>query len=103
MLVTDDNYTYCGEHCVMYRVDSPESDIALHVTYTSIKKNICLLFYNLYFSYSTSDKGRKDESKYQLVLPSKSFVFGFKRRQTSNKSSVVTVHEKVDSDTENEP
>lgn len=38
MLVTDDNYTYCGEHCVMYRVDSPESDIALHVTYTSIKK-----------------------------------------------------------------
>ena len=42
-MVTDGAYTYCGEHCVMYRIAKllccmPETNIAFHANYTSIIK-----------------------------------------------------------------
>ena len=42
-MVTDDNYTYNGEHCVMYKIVeslccTPETNIILYVNYTSITK-----------------------------------------------------------------
>lgn len=54
-MVTDDGYTYCGEHNVMYKLDEPlcftsETNNTLYIGYTSIilKKakytgNICTL------------------------------------------------------------
>lgn len=40
-MVTDGDYTYCGEHCIMYRIVeslccTPEMNITLYVNYTSI-------------------------------------------------------------------
>ena len=42
-MVTDHNYTYHGEDCIMYKLVTslccmPETNITLYVNYTSIKK-----------------------------------------------------------------
>lgn len=41
-MVIDGNYTYQGEHCIMYEIAkllcyTPETDITLYINYTPIK------------------------------------------------------------------
>lgn len=51
-MLTDGNYTDCGEHFVMYIVVKslccgPETNIILYINYTSIKKIFILLELNV--------------------------------------------------------
>lgn len=49
---TDDDLTYCGEHCVIYRIVeslccAPEINITLYVNYSSIKSESIYLIIKL--------------------------------------------------------
>ena len=47
--------------------------------------------------------GQKVERKEELVLPTKSLAFGFKKRHKSSRHSTLTEPEKIDGDVENGP
>lgn len=63
-----------------------------------------IFYFSLVILSWTKDRtGHKDKRKEQLVLPSKSFAFGVKKRQKSSKRKAVTEPEKIEGIIENGP